>query len=110
MKRRIGTLMLGSVMLSLTVVAAGTTENALPVAPVSPWFSNLDCEGDACAQVTLTFDEAKQQYKVQNNSADRTVRVEASNWSGGSSVRVEAGKTDYLLLKSFAGPYRANYE
>jgi hypothetical protein len=46
---------------------------------------------------------------VQNN-ADRPVRVEASNWAGGHSVRVEADKTDYLPMKSFVGPYRANYE
>jgi hypothetical protein len=30
-----------------------------------------DCEGDACSQVTFTFDDSKQQYHAQNNSADR---------------------------------------
>ena len=69
----------------------------------------LDCEGNACGQVTLTFDETKQQYLAQNVS-DRVVRVEASNWAGGRSVIVEAGKSAYLPLKSFIGPYRANYE
>jgi hypothetical protein len=37
-----------------------------------------DCEGDACASVTVTFDETKQQYLAQNNSSDRWVRVSAS--------------------------------
>jgi len=69
----------------------------------------LDCEGNACDQVTLTFDETKQQYLAQNNS-DRLIRVEASNWAGGRNVIVEAGKSAYLPLKSFIGPYRANYE
>lgn len=69
----------------------------------------LECEGNACGQVTLTFDETKQQYLAQNNS-DRLVRIEASNWAGGRSISVEAGKSAYLPLKSFIGPYRANYE
>jgi hypothetical protein len=69
----------------------------------------LECEGNACGLVTLTFDETKQQYLAQNNS-DRLIRVEASNWAGGRSVIIEAGKSAYLPLKSFIGPYRANYE
>lgn len=109
MKRSITTLTLGFVMLALTATVASATENTLPVTPVSALSSNLDCEGNACTQVTLTFDEAKQQYKVQNNS-DRLVRVEASNLAGGNRILVEAGKDAYLPMKSIVGAYRANYE
>ena len=109
MKRSIGTLAFGSLMLSLAVIAVGANGDASHAAPIAASSSYLDCEGNACAQVTLTYDEAKEQYKVQNNS-DRPVRVEASDWAGGSSVRVAAGKTDHLPMKSFVGPYRANYE
>jgi hypothetical protein len=96
-------------MLALTVNATGTTANVLPVAPTASLLSFIDCEGNACTQVTLTFDESKQQYKVQNNS-DRVVRVEASNLSGGNRILVEAGKDAYLPMKSIIGSYRANYE
>ena len=81
----------------------------LPVSPAGTSSTTLECEGNACDQVTLTFDETKQQYLAQNVS-DRVVRVEASNWAGGRSAIVEAGKSAYLPLKSFIGPYRANYE
>ena len=106
MKRIIITIAAGVVMLTWALSATAASENTYHAPPVH---GSLDCEGDACTNVTLTFDQEKQQYKVQNNS-DRTVRVEASNWAGGSSVRIEAGKTDYLPMKSFTGPYRANYE
>ena len=109
MKRFLTILAVGLVTLALTVSSAGATENTLPTTPVSATSNSLDCEGNACAQVKLTFDETKQQYKVQNNS-DHVVRVEASNWAGGSSVRVEAGKVGYLPMKSFVGPYHANRE
>lgn len=109
MNRSTGTLALGSLMLSLAVIAVGATGHASHAAPFAASSSYLDCEGNACAQVTLTYDEAKEQYKVRNNS-DRSVRVEASDWAGGSSVRVEGGKTDHLPMKSFVGAYRANYE
>lgn len=109
MKRCLTTLAVGSVMLALTVIAASTTASTLPIAPTASLSSNVDCEGNACTQVTLTFDEAKQQYKVQNNS-DRLVRVEASNLAGGNRVIIEAGKDAYLPMKSIIGPYRANYE
>jgi hypothetical protein len=33
-----------------------------------------ECEGDACSQVTVTFEESKERYKVQNNSSDHWVR------------------------------------
>ncbi len=109
MKRSITTLAVGLLTLALTMSVAGATENALRLAPANAVLSNLDCEGNACTQVTLTFDETRQQYKVQNNS-DRPVRVEASNLAGYSKILVAAGKMDYLAIKSITGPYRANYE
>jgi hypothetical protein len=81
---------------------------SLPSPRALPLYA-LTCEGDACGQVALTWDETKQQYKVQNNS-DRMVRVEASNLAGGNRILVEAGKSAYLEMKSIIGPYRANYE
>lgn len=69
----------------------------------------IDCEGNACGQVTLAWDESKQQYKAQNNSTDRWVRVEADNLAGSASVCVKPGQADYLDLKSIVGTYRANY-
>ncbi|HEY9401486.1 MAG TPA: hypothetical protein VIQ24_02245 [Pyrinomonadaceae bacterium] len=109
MKRFLTLLAIGLVTLAHTASSAGATENTFPITPVSATSTSLDCEGNACTQVTLTFDEAKQQYKVQNNS-NRVVRVEGSDWAGGKSIAVEAGKTDYLPMKSFVGAYRANYE
>jgi hypothetical protein len=68
-----------------------------------------ECEGDACGQVLVTFDESKQQYKVQNNSADRWVRVAASNPAASASACAAPGKVEYLALKNIAGAYRAAY-
>ena len=69
-----------------------------------------DCQGNACQQVTVTWDEGKQQYKVQNNSTDQSVRVDAANLAATASVCVPSGKTDYLSLKSIVGSYRATYQ
>ncbi|HYY97588.1 MAG TPA: hypothetical protein VE642_03305 [Pyrinomonadaceae bacterium] len=70
----------------------------------------LECEGTACAQVTVTFDEQKQQYRVHNNSTDTYVRVSASNLSASAEACVAPGKDAYLLLKGITGPYRADSE
>jgi len=67
------------------------------------------CEGDACAQVTVAFDEAKGQYRALNNSADRWVRVSASNLTASASACLGPGREDYLELKSMVGPYRGEY-
>lgn len=69
----------------------------------------MECEGNACAQVTLTFDEAKGQYRAQNNSPDRWARVTASNVASAASVCLAPGKAAYLSLKSIVGPYRASF-
>ena len=68
-----------------------------------------ECEGDACSQVTLTFDESKQQYRAVNNSADRWARVTASNMAASASVCLAPGKDAYLPLKSITGAYHAAY-
>ncbi|HEX7313981.1 MAG TPA: hypothetical protein VF297_08665 [Pyrinomonadaceae bacterium] len=68
-----------------------------------------ECEGDACAQVTVAFDAGKGQYCARNNSAERWVRVTASNLASSARACLGPGREDYLELKSLAGPYRAEY-
>jgi len=67
------------------------------------------CEGDACAAVTLAFDEAEGQYRVRNNSAERWVKVAASNVAAYADACVGPGKTKHLPLRSISGSYRADY-
>jgi hypothetical protein len=69
-----------------------------------------DCEGDACGEVVLTWDETEQQYKVQNNSTERWVRVDAANLAATATTCVAPEKTQYLSLKSIAGAYHAKYD
>lgn len=68
-----------------------------------------ECEGDACAAVTLTFDSSKVQYLARNNSADRWVRVVASNVSSAADACLGPGKSADLPIKSIVGRYRADY-
>lgn len=68
-----------------------------------------ECEGDACSQVTVTFDESKEQYRAVNNSAERWTRVTASNMAASASACLAPGKDGYLPLKSIAGTYHAEY-
>lgn len=68
-----------------------------------------DCEGGACQYVAVTFEEAKGQYRVQNSSSDRWVKVAAANVAAYASVCVAPGKAEYLPLKSILGPYRAEW-
>jgi hypothetical protein len=75
--------------------------------PASP--AAADCEGDACSQVSVTFDESKQEYRAVNNSADRWARVTASNVAASASACLAPGKDAYLALKSIAGSYHAAY-
>jgi hypothetical protein len=75
--------------------------SSLPVA--------TECEGDACSQVTVTFEESKQQYRAVNNSADRWARVTASNMAASAGACLAPGKEAYLPLKSIVGAYRAEY-
>lgn len=69
-----------------------------------------ECEGTACQQVTVTFDEARQQYRAQNSSADRWVKVSASNLAAAASACLGPGSTEYLPLKSIVAPYRAEFD
>jgi hypothetical protein len=59
--------------------------------------------------VTLTFDDARQQYRAHNNSTDRWVSVSASNLAAASSACLAPGKDAYLPLKSLVAPYRAAF-
>jgi len=81
----------------------GITAKALDVIAV------YDCEGTACSQVTLTWDNDNKQFRVQNDS-DRRVRIDVTTFAGDSTIHVEPQKSQYLLVKTFNGPYRANYE
>lgn len=83
---------------------AHTPSHASAMAPAV-----TDCEGDACAQVAIAFDESRQQYRAQNNSADRWARVTASNTAGSASACLAPGGATYLPLKSIAGAYQAAY-
>jgi len=96
--------------LCLAVVCLAAGQSALAaIAPLRAALTTLNCEGTACSQVTLSWDEAKQQYDAQNNS-NRRVWVEASNLGASARVLVGPGKTGKLLLRSIVSPYRANYE
>lgn len=68
-----------------------------------------DCEGDACSSVKLTWEEETQGFRA-DNSSDRRLRVEVETFAGKSAVVVEAGKSAYLLVKNFEGPYHAAFE
>jgi hypothetical protein len=88
----------------------GAFARANDIEPLPPTSSvAADCEGDACASVTLTFDDAKQQYRARNNSTDRWVSVSGSNLAAASSACLAPGKDAYLPLKSLVAPYRAVY-
>lgn len=68
----------------------------------------LDCGGDACGQVSLTWDENKQQYRA-HNSSDRWVRVSVANLAADVNACIGPGKEEYLSLKNAVTPYHANY-
>lgn len=103
MKIRIGTLR--ALALALCLTAALCQRYAVQATAAMA----ADCEGDACAQISVSFDDAKQQYHVQNISADRWVRVSVSNLAAAASACVEPGKDSDLPLKSLTMPYRADY-
>ena len=68
-----------------------------------------ECEGTACAQVSVTFDEAKGQYRVRNDSTERWIKVTASNVAAYADTCVGPKKSEYLPLSSIAGAYHADY-
>lgn len=67
-----------------------------------------DCEGNACSQVTLTWDNENQQFSVRNDSG-QTVKVEVSTFAGLSHVIIPAHEIGYLTVKTFNGSYHANF-
>lgn len=86
----------------------GATASARGLSTLRP-AAAADCEGDACSQVSVSFDEARQQYRTVNNSADRWTHVTASNMAASASACIAPGKDAYLPLKSIAGSYHAEY-
>jgi hypothetical protein len=78
----------------------------LPAAPVTAAYT---CEGDACSQVSMTFDEQRQQYHAHNNSSERWARVTASNLAATTTACLGPGGDAYLTLKSMEGAYRADF-
>jgi hypothetical protein len=70
----------------------------------------IDCQGEACDQVVITWDDTKQDYKVQNNSTDRWVRVDAANLAATASICVAPAKAEYLSLTSVVDTYHAKYD
>jgi hypothetical protein len=101
-----------TLLIAVALLALAATRHANAVAhppPAASAAAGPDCEGDACPSVTLTFDEARQQYHAQNNSAERWAQVSASNLASSASACLAPGKEGYLPLKSFVPPYRASF-
>ena len=96
-----------SLLFICSLLPATELEGQAASAPVEI-VTSYDCDGNACAEVTLTWDNDRQQFRVQNDS-DRRIKVTVTTFAGDSSVIVEPRKVDYLLVKTFNGPYRANY-
>ncbi len=94
-----------STLIMLCTLACFT--EVLPAEPGTKIF--YDCEGDACPVVTLTWDQDRQQFKVQNAS-ERAVKVEVSTFAGKSHIIIPPQKVGYLEVKTFNGPYHATYE
>lgn len=91
------------VALTLMLMPAPGAASAYPAGAA------YDCEGAACASVTLAWEEEGQCFRA-DNASDRRVRVEVETFAGKSSVTVEPQKSEYLQVKSFQGPYRAEFE
>ncbi len=98
-----------TLLLAVSLTSA-ITYHAAASPPPSSVAAAVDCEGDACSQVTLAFDDTKQQYRAQNNSADRWAKVSVSNVAASASACLAPGAGDYLPLKSIVGNYQAAYD
>ena len=98
-----------SVALALALACASAVATSPATSPARAATAFYDCEGNACSSVTLTWDADQQKFRAQNNGS-RSARVEAFNWAGGVSVLVQPGASEYLSIKSFDGPYHANFE
>lgn len=62
MKRIITTIIVGLVMPACALSASAASAETCHTNTNSTFSTILDCEGNACSQAILTFDEAKQQY------------------------------------------------
>jgi len=95
--------------LSLTLLVLTCLPN-LP-AGYAEWSraTNAECEGDACSVVNMSWDEDRQQFRVQNDS-NQQVKVDVSTFAGVSSISIAPHKTEYLEVKTFNGSYHANYQ
>lgn len=99
----------GLFALTLTVLLALLLSDPSATSRASSARAPGECEGDACAQVSVSFDETKQQYRAQNSSADRWVRVAASNLAAAASACLAPGKEEYIAIRSISGSYHADY-
>lgn len=109
MMKRVG-FGLGAAAAVLSVLTLSGLPNARATgSPAAPSSGAVECEGDACSQVTVAFDESKQQYRAHNNSSDHWARVTASNLAAAATACLGPGKEAYLTLKSIEGAYRADF-
>ncbi|HEV8367487.1 MAG TPA: hypothetical protein VGQ39_06000 [Pyrinomonadaceae bacterium] len=98
------------IALSVCSLFSGMTHvRGVPAVKAEPRVTD-ECEGDACGQVTVTWDESKERYKVQNNSSDQWVRVEAANLAATATTCAAPGNEAYLSLKSIVGAYKAKFD
>lgn len=100
---------LGLTALMLSGGFGSVTLARMHTASPSSLHTVTECEGTACSQVSVLFDEAKQFYHAQNNSSDHWARVTASNMAATATACLGPGKEAYLQLKSIDGPYRADF-
>jgi hypothetical protein len=92
-------------LVPLTLLLPQAAGGASPHPPPAAY----DCEGAACASVTLAWEEEGQRFRADNSSAQR-VRVEVETFAGKSSVVVEPQGSAHLSVKTFNGPFRAEFE
>lgn len=71
--------------------------------------ATYECEGNACSATTMTWNQERQQFKVENSS-NQQVKVTVNTFAGSSSVVVEPHKENYLEVKTFNGPYQAVFQ
>jgi hypothetical protein len=95
--------------LTLCVIFSASSYSAAAHLLNSPVIPSYECEGNACSVVDLTWDNERQQFRVKNDS-NRSVKVEVSTFAGTSSIAVPPNDVNFLEVKTFNGPYRANYE
>jgi hypothetical protein len=95
------------ILASFAFLATSLFIQTIPIAQASHTLI-YECEGNACGEVTFTWDAVKEQYKVENHSADRWVQVNAANLVAAASLCLGPSKSDYLALSTVVGTFRAN--